>query len=75
MNDLARLIDRMNAADRASAAGNPVKALRILMGWTCSQCLQEFTPKPEEEPMLAVKLTMSIPIIGPCCADLPGGQR
>lgn len=35
MNDLCRMTDRMN---RAEAEANPVKSLKILMGWTCGTC-------------------------------------
>lgn len=64
MNDLVRMLKRMEQADQEP---NPVKAMRILMGWTCSKCLKEFAPG-NDGPLLGVRLTMGLPILCPACA-------
>ena len=65
MNDLARMLKRMEQAD---AEPNPVKAMRILLGWTCGTCLKEFDPGPDG-PMLGVRLTLGLPILCILCSD------
>lgn len=65
MNDLARMIDRMKRAD---AEPNPMKSLKILMGFQCGKCGKEFDPGTDG-PMLGVCLTLGLPILGPCCKD------
>lgn len=64
MNDLARMLKRMEQAD---AETNPVKALRILMGWTCGACGKDFDPG-QDGPLLGVRLTLGLPIRCPDCA-------
>jgi len=69
VNDLSRMIDRMKRAD---AEANPVKALKILMGWTCGTCGKDFDPG-NAGPMLGVRLTLGLPILCPECAA-PGAE-
>ena len=64
MNDLTRMLKRM---ERADAEKNPVKAMRILMGWTCGKCGKEFDPG-SDGPLLGIRLTMGLPILCPVCA-------
>ena len=68
MNDLTRMLKRM---ERADAESNPMRAMRILMGWTCGKCLKEFDPGPDG-PMLGVRLTLGLPILCPDCGAAPG---
>ena len=68
MNDLTRMLKRMEQAD---AEPNPVKAMRILLGWTCGICLKEFDPG-QDGPLLGVRLSLGLPILCPDCAP---GQR
>ena len=68
MNDLTRMLKRM---ERADAEPNPVKAMRILMGWTCGQCLKEFSPS-QDGPMLGVRLTLGLSILCQDCSVAPG---
>lgn len=63
MNDLTRMLKRMERADQEP---NPVKSLRILMGWTCSKCLKDFDPG-NDGPLLGARLTMGLPILCPEC--------
>ena len=63
MNDLARMLKRMERADQEP---NPMKSMRILMGWTCSKCLKDFDPGPDG-PLMGVRLTMGLPILCPEC--------
>ena len=69
MNDMTRMLKRMDQADKEP---NPMKAMRLLMGWTCGKCLKDFDPG-NAGPMLGVRLTLGLPIVGPCCKD-KGGQ-
>jgi len=72
MNDLARMIDQMK---RAEAEANPVKALKILMGWPCSTCGKEFEPT-SSQPEIAVRFTLGLKIQCPeCFQSIQGGSQ
>lgn len=64
MNDLSRMIDRMQRADREP---NPMRSMKILMGWTCGKCGKDFDPG-NDGPLLGVRLTVGLPIRCPECA-------
>jgi len=66
MNDLARMIDKLN---RAEAEPNPVRALKILMGWSCSTCGKDFEPTASQ-PEIAVRFTLGLKIQCPPCSIL-----
>ena len=68
MNDLTRMLKRMEQAD---AEPNPVKAMRILMGWTCGKCLKEFNPG-QDGPLLSVRLSLGLPVLCPDCGAARG---
>lgn len=64
MNDLSRMIDRMKRADKET---DPLKSMRVLMGWTCSKCLKDFDPG-QDGPLLGIRLTVGLPILCPDCS-------
>lgn len=74
-NALTDMLERMEQADIRAKAGDPAGSLKILMGWTCGQCRLEFTPRPEDEPLLAVRLTTGLPILCGTCAPKEGRPR
>ena len=68
MNDMTRMLKRMDQADKEP---NPMKAMRLLMGWTCSKCLKDFDPG-NSGPMLGVRLTLGLLVLCSECESAPG---